>query len=605
MAGNLVNPGSVWQTSDGKGGPPVYGGTPTITYQGVGAPVVTPNNIPSNAGVSQGTASNPNLFTYATPDAMFTQRSDGSISSNYSLNPNSIKQDVIYPNGTTGTIVKKGGLKSGAIANNNAVDSNSISESIIGAAKRAGIELKDMKPPVQQPTSQQQLSNLKPGAKIPDPAMLKFLKKDQIRYGSDGSIYLGSQQMEVNAIKDYSKTFGKPSTPEQWKQFHDYAYAGKIPKELPGANSRNEDSKNPPGDDRVIDENGMVDFNKFWDLMSSELDSINKQLQQDQNNLIEYQGATAQGTQNIGDQLGEVAPLLQGEQLSYQQQRAIKENTLTRKLGIDEQAKANLIEKGQLQMQLMSMAQQQSQFNYQKARDLRQDQQEGLATMLSLAQQNGIGKNNWTPAMLSWLNTGAKALGISPDFIIKSLDSIYNQALADNLYKNKALSDSQLTTGYKDYLLAGGQVGTGMDYGSWLMQSDSTPIKTTQTERDAAGYAKRVQEASDIISIYESVGKNLWGIVSGNQRFPNFMKSKERQELEQAERNFVNAVLRRESGAVISEQEFDNASKQYFPQPGDSDDVLRQKKQNRETTLKNLQYSAGNAYSGNDGDYNW
>jgi len=36
---------------------------------------------------------------------------------------------------------------------------------------------------------------------------------------------------------------------------------------------------------------------------------------------------------------------------------------------------------------------------------------------------------------------------------------------------------------------------------------------------------------------------------------------------EQAKKNFVNAVLRLESGAVISPSEFTNADKQYFPQP--------------------------------------
>jgi hypothetical protein len=42
------------------------------------------------------------------------------------------------------------------------------------------------------------------------------------------------------------------------------------------------------------------------------------------------------------------------------------------------------------------------------------------------------------------------------------------------------------------------------------------------------------------------------------------------QKAEQAQRDFVNAVLRRESGAAISESEFDNARRQYFPESGDS-----------------------------------
>ena len=49
----------------------------------------------------------------------------------------------------------------------------------------------------------------------------------------------------------------------------------------------------------------------------------------------------------------------------------------------------------------------------------------------------------------------------------------------------------------------------------------------------------------------------------------------------QAERNFVNAVLRRESGAAISQAEFANAEQQYFPRAGDSAEQAAIKKANR------------------------
>lgn len=60
------------------------------------------------------------------------------------------------------------------------------------------------------------------------------------------------------------------------------------------------------------------------------------------------------------------------------------------------------------------------------------------------------------------------------------------------------------------------------------------------------------------------------------------------QRLEQAQRDFINAVLRRESGAVIADSEFANAALQYFPQPGDSPDVVRQKKLNRQRAAELL-----------------
>lgn len=68
----------------------------------------------------------------------------------------------------------------------------------------------------------------------------------------------------------------------------------------------------------------------------------------------------------------------------------------------------------------------------------------------------------------------------------------------------------------------------------------------------------------------------------------NMMLSTEGQMAEQAMRDFINAVLRRESGAVISPPEFANAAKQYFPQPNDTPEVLAQKKRNREIAIAGL-----------------
>jgi hypothetical protein len=47
----------------------------------------------------------------------------------------------------------------------------------------------------------------------------------------------------------------------------------------------------------------------------------------------------------------------------------------------------------------------------------------------------------------------------------------------------------------------------------------------------------------------------------------------------------MTAVLRRESGAAISSGEYDNADKQYFPQIGDSKEVIKQKARNRELAI--------------------
>ncbi len=62
----------------------------------------------------------------------------------------------------------------------------------------------------------------------------------------------------------------------------------------------------------------------------------------------------------------------------------------------------------------------------------------------------------------------------------------------------------------------------------------------------------------------------------------------------QAERNFGTAILRRESGAAISPSEFATMEKQYFPRPGDDEQTLKQKAQNRQTAIDNFKASNPN-----------
>lgn len=120
-------------------------------------------------------------------------------------------------------------------------------------------------------------------------------------------------------------------------------------------------------------------------------------------------------------------------------------------------------------------------------------------------------------------------------------------------------------------------------------------VKPTDTQSAAFGYANRAGASNDIINQLGSVGSEYRGVISGSRVFPNILKTSERQQLEQAQRDFVNAVLRRESGAAISPEEFNNAAQQYFPQPGDSEAVMAQKAANRQRTIQNLNRESGPA----------
>jgi hypothetical protein len=69
--------------------------------------------------------------------------------------------------------------------------------------------------------------------------------------------------------------------------------------------------------------------------------------------------------------------------------------------------------------------------------------------------------------------------------------------------------------------------------------------------------------------------------------------SEQQQQTEQARRNFVSAVLRKESGAAIGIDEYKNEERKYFPQAGDTDKVIQQKQKARELAIEALKAQAG------------
>lgn len=113
----------------------------------------------------------------------------------------------------------------------------------------------------------------------------------------------------------------------------------------------------------------------------------------------------------------------------------------------------------------------------------------------------------------------------------------------------------------------------------------------------AANYATRLEQSNSIISNLEGeVTKYSAKDQYVQNKLPNVLKKDEFRQIEQAQRNFINAVLRRESGSAIAASEFESAAKQYFPQPGDDAKTLEQKRANRSLVLENFKNEAGPAY---------
>lgn len=120
--------------------------------------------------------------------------------------------------------------------------------------------------------------------------------------------------------------------------------------------------------------------------------------------------------------------------------------------------------------------------------------------------------------------------------------------------------------------------------------------KLTATQYQALGYGSRLIQSGNIINevgnqFAKRPALNL--SIFGKQLIPGLLKSADQKKFEQAKKNFVNAVLRRESGAAISPNEFESAEEQYFPKLGDDQGTLQQKLENRNLVSANFLREGG------------
>lgn len=131
--------------------------------------------------------------------------------------------------------------------------------------------------------------------------------------------------------------------------------------------------------------------------------------------------------------------------------------------------------------------------------------------------------------------------------------------------------------------------------------------KQNEGQSKDSGYANRMFQSEGILRDPKSIAAGQSSIEraidkapilgsSGASGLGNYIQGADYQRFDQAARDFINATLRRESGAAISASEFDNAYKQYLPRPGDSKEVLAQKQKNRQATIASIAGGGGASY---------
>lgn len=141
----------------------------------------------------------------------------------------------------------------------------------------------------------------------------------------------------------------------------------------------------------------------------------------------------------------------------------------------------------------------------------------------------------------------------------------------------------------------------------------------TESQGNATAYGMRMMDSNNLINNLENKGTKysqsyLGNVVGGTlgttpviggklssatesafNQLPELLggTSEQSQQYQQAKRNFITAVLRKESGAVIGDNEMVTEDKKYFPQRGDPESVIKQKQNARNLAIKAMGIQAG------------
>lgn len=135
---------------------------------------------------------------------------------------------------------------------------------------------------------------------------------------------------------------------------------------------------------------------------------------------------------------------------------------------------------------------------------------------------------------------------------------------------------------------SGTSLSVGPDGEVQFTQGNVKPLTEAQSKDTV--FVTRAAGALPIIDQYGDALTSLTQSVGGSAPIiGNYMKSTEFQQAEQAGKEFLQAILRKDTGAAITKEETDEYGSVYLPRPGDDPTTLEQKKQSRRRALSAIQ----------------
>ena len=145
--------------------------------------------------------------------------------------------------------------------------------------------------------------------------------------------------------------------------------------------------------------------------------------------------------------------------------------------------------------------------------------------------------------------------------------------------------------------LSGGKPG-GMMYGGAvedLTGGMARGLREGGAAEKLRGFKMRAERANDVINELENTfnPNNIRDLAASNLPFDptkieNMLMSAEKKAYDQAKYEFMMPILRMESGAQISESEIDWMNRTYFPELGDDEETIMQKRLARQRAVESL-----------------
>ena len=255
--------------------------------------------------------------------------------------------------------------------------------------------------------------------------------------------------------------------------------------------------------DGVPDVQQSTTWNKQFSDLSTEIAKLAVPSQQEQdlqNTITQLKGSANLGIANIGDQLGEAMPLIQGEQASLQNQANIKLQTTSDLLtNLQNARNANLNAK---------------QLIYTQMKDKSENAQKNLALILDGFKAGGVSSATMTPQQKLQLQALSNAAGLDSGIVMSSIDAMYQGKLLDTIKNNtmSGVQQQQMIGQIATNLMASGYTSAeAIKQATQLVSGISgagvnTATPGTPTSSNGSGNAKVSSEVNNVSGIKDVNG---------------------------------------------------------------------------------------------------